>query len=333
MSKLKSPVAIILFAGFLFLCFFSCEKSANTARNDNGNNNDVAVTYDIQYGSNKDISGKLLNLKLDVYTPSGTTPGQKLPFILFVHGGGFTAGDKSSATNAMISFAEAGFVGASIDYRINTTLDPSGDPCTIDTSISNKTIYMAAQDTKAAMRFMVANAEKYNIDTSRLFFVGSSAGAVAVMNAYYLPQEDFNRHMPNVERALGGLDNADNNLTNTFRVLAIGSNSACLPSVEYINAENVVPAIFFHGGADSVIPVEKGHSYYCPNTAYVYGSISLYKRYQQLDEPAVLHIYPGGEHGPYTQDFLTQNEICFFNSVLNRKVETGSYSGETSSCP
>src|SRR6188768_128064 len=125
MIKLKSPVAKILLTSLLFLCFFSCEKTANTARNDNGNNSEVAITYNVQYGSNKDISGNLLNLKLDVYTPPGTTPGQKLPFILFVHGGGFTAGDKSSATNAMISFAEAGFVGASIDYRINTTLDPT----------------------------------------------------------------------------------------------------------------------------------------------------------------------------------------------------------------
>lgn len=334
MKTAKFPAAKVLITTALFLCFISCSKNTTDARGGSGGtNNDVAITYDVQYGSNRDIGGNLVNLKLDVYKPKDITAGQKFPFILFVHGGGFTGGDKSSATNAMISFAEAGFVGAAITYRVNTVVDPSTDPCIIDTNISNKTVYMAAQDTRAAMRFMVANAEKYNIDTSRIFLVGSSAGAIAALNAYYLTQEDFNEYIPGVENELGGLDNADNDLTNTYRIIGIGSNSACLPSVDYITADKIVPTIFFHGGADSVIPVEKGHTYYCTQTAYVYGSISLYKRYQQLGEPAVMHFYPGGEHGPYTQDFITQNEICFFNSVLNKKVESGSYSGEQSSCP
>jgi acetyl esterase/lipase len=333
MNLEKFPAVKVILTSIFFLSFLACEKNDLTSRNAN-NDDQVQVINDVQYGSNTDISGNVQNLKLDVYLPPKTTEVQKLPFVLFIHGGGFTAGDKSSGLNAMMSFAQAGFVSVSIDYRVAGSIDPTiTDPCDIDTNITNKSIYMAVQDSRAAMRYMVANAEKYHIDTSRIFLVGSSAGAVTALNAYYLTQEDFNSYIPNVESELGGIDNADNNLTNTFRIVAMGANSGCLPSVNYINAQNAVPTIFFHGGADSVIPIDKGHSYYCPNTIYVYGSRSLYKRFEQLGKPAVLHVDPQGEHGPYTQDFLTQDEICFFNSVLGRKIETGSFSGDQSSCP
>jgi acetyl esterase/lipase len=189
------------------------------------------------------------------------------------------------------------------------------------------------QDAKAAMRFMVANAAKYNIDTSKIFLDGNSAGAITVLNSYFSTQADFNQRVPGIQSLLGGVNNADNSLTNTFKVIGIAANSGCLPDPNYITSSNVVPMIFFQGGQDSVIPLRQGHAYYCPNTLYIYGTLSLYDRVTSLGESAVIHIDPEGGHGPYTDDFLMNNEICFFNSVLSRKAESGSFSGQASSCP
>ncbi|MEP6464762.1 MAG: alpha/beta hydrolase [Parafilimonas sp.] len=322
----------------LIFLFFSCSKNNTLTTRGVGNGNgggnpDVKVVSNLQYGAAKDMQGNMVNLALDIYIPANATASDKFPFIFFVHGGGFTAGDKISAANALTTFAESGFVGVSIDYRLDSSIDANTtDPCSVDSTIIQEAVYMSVQDAKAAMRYMVANAAKYNIDTSRILLDGNSAGAITILNSYYLTQSDFNKLIPGVETRLGGVDNSDNSYTNTFSVIGIAANSGCLPNPDYITSSNVVPTIYFNGGEDSVIPAKQGHAYYCPNTIYVYGSETLYQRVLDLGAPAVIHIDPTGGHGPYTEDFLTSNEICFFNSLLSKKSETGSFSGQVSSC-
>ena len=312
-------------------CFISCKKNTTVSRLPGGPS-DVKIIKDVKYGSNRNLQGNIQNLALDIYMPADLTPSEKLPLILFVHGGGFVAGDKGSAAFALQKFAEAGFVGVSIDYRVDSSADGSVDPCTVDTTVTQRALYMSVQDTRAALRFMVANADKYNIDTSRIFLDGNSAGAITVLNSHFLKQADFNALIPGIESELGGIDNADNAIRNTYSIIGIGANSGCLPNPNYITSSNVVPVIFFHGGLDSVIPINRGHAYYCPGTLYVYGSATLYNRVSDLDEATVIHVAPDGGHGPYAEDFLTDNEICFFNSVISSKVERGYYSALQSSC-
>lgn len=275
----------------------------------------------------------MVNLKLDVYIPANATASQKFPFVFFVHGGSFVTGDKSGAYNSLMTFAQEGFACASIDYRIDSSLDRLTDPCVVDSITTEKSVYMSVQDAKAALRFLVANADKYQIDTSRIFLCGNSAGAITVLNSYYLSQQDFNERVPGIEQELGGINNADNNLTNSFNIIGIAANSGCLPDPSFITSSNVRPTIYFQGGEDSVIPLRQGNAHYCPNSLYVYGTLSLYERGTSLGSPTVIHIDPEGEHGPYDDDFLTSNEICFFNSVLSKKTESGSYTGQASSCP
>ena len=170
---------------------------------------------------------------------------------------------------------------------------------------------------------MVANANKYNIDTSKIFLNGNSAGAITILNACFLTQNDFNEFIPGVETELGGIDNAGNDLTNTFKIIGMAANSGCLPGIQYIKSSSVIPIIFFHGGKDSVVPVIHGQANYCPGAMYVFGSIAMYNRLLELGASSVIHIDPEGGHGPYTENFLTNNEICFFNSVvLGKKTET-----------
>ena len=100
--------------------FISCKKSSVTDGSNGGFNSDGQVIKNVTYGSNKDLSGKV-NLALDIYIPQDATSAQKFPFILFLHGGGFIAGDKSSAVAVMEKFVKAGYVAAPIDYRLATS--------------------------------------------------------------------------------------------------------------------------------------------------------------------------------------------------------------------
>lgn len=320
----RVPKLLAVYSTLLIL-FFSCKKENSTR-----GANRADISRDVQYATNTDIDGATVNLKMDVYVPKNAGPAQFFPLILYVHGGGFSEGDKSDAQSFMLKYVDAGFVAVSINYRLMD--EDAGNACNADTLQTKYSSYMAVQDTKAALRYIVANASTYHINVSNLFISGNSAGAVTVLNTAYLSQNDFNKIIPGVESLFGSLNNSGNSLTNTFTIRGIAANSGCLPDPSYITASNVVPMILFHGGKDNVIPVDKGHTYGCSNTQFVYGSESLYARASKLETAVVAHIDPNGEHLPYSQNFLSENETCFFNSIMNKTPQSGYYTGNASSC-
>jgi acetyl esterase/lipase len=77
---------------------------------------------------------------------------------VYVHGGGWIDGNKTTSSNDWL--VEAGFVTASIDYRLTNV---AGFPAQI-------------HDVKAAVRWMRANAVHYGVDADRIGVWGSSAG-------------------------------------------------------------------------------------------------------------------------------------------------------------
>lgn len=96
-------------------------------------------------------------LKMDILRPRSD---EKYPAVVFVTGGGFLASNKGSYIQQRLAIAEAGYVVASIEYRVA--------PASVFPS--------ALEDVKAAIRFLRANSEKYNIDKSKIAIMGDSAG-------------------------------------------------------------------------------------------------------------------------------------------------------------
>ena len=83
----------------------------------------VSTTSDVVYGSAPNISGQTITLRFDLYEPTGDTVTER-PAIVWVHGGSFSSGDKTSPelVDEANTFAEKGYVNASINYR----LEPGG---------------------------------------------------------------------------------------------------------------------------------------------------------------------------------------------------------------
>lgn len=119
---------------------------------------DVAVHRDVQYGADP-------RQRLDLFTPAaGAEPGR--PLLLFVHGGGFIAGDKSTPGSPFYEnigtwAVRHGCNAANMSYRLAPQHQwPAG-----------------IEDIHAAVQWLRQHGSEFGIGAERLFLMGQSAGA------------------------------------------------------------------------------------------------------------------------------------------------------------
>ena len=92
-----------------------------------------------------------------VTVSEGTEP---FPAILYLHSGGWFQGDQTEFQRHAAHMATKGFVGATIEYRL----------------VPEARFPAQVQDSKAAVRWLRANASTYRIDTDRIGVTGGSSG-------------------------------------------------------------------------------------------------------------------------------------------------------------
>jgi len=115
----------------------------------------LSVETDVEYAKAGDVS-----LKLDIYKPKAESAKPR-PCIVWIHGGGWQGGNKSSGQGLLVPRVASGdYVGVSVGYRLT---DVAAFPAQI-------------HDCKAAIRYVRANAAKLGIDESKIGVWGSSAG-------------------------------------------------------------------------------------------------------------------------------------------------------------
>jgi len=116
---------------------------------------------------------------MDIHVPDGG--GDARPAIMLIHGGAWRWGERGNYTEAAERYAAAGYVAATIDYR----LVPAG-------------VYPAmVQDCLCALSFLRANAEAYRIDRDRIAVSGYSAGGQ--LSALLGVAWDHPAHQPDCE--------------------------------------------------------------------------------------------------------------------------------------
>ena len=145
----------------------------------------VTVTNNVTYGSAVNLSGQTITLQLDMYQPTGDTVTSR-PAIVWVHGGSFSGGSKTSAelVDEATTFAKLGFVNVSINYRLESP------GCSGSLSNCGQAIQEAWADAQTAVRFMRTNAATYGVDPNRIAIGGSSAGGITALNVGYASAED-----------------------------------------------------------------------------------------------------------------------------------------------
>lgn len=97
--------------------------------------------------------------KIDLYLAESKSP---TPLVLYIHGGGFQGGDKSSVNAGEIrAFHREGWSVAAINYRFTNVLPAPGQ-------------YL---DCGRALKFLRHHAQDYNLDPKLIASTGGSAGA------------------------------------------------------------------------------------------------------------------------------------------------------------
>ena len=114
---------------------------------------DWTVYKDIQYGVTNEEKADLYLLNRGVH-----------PCVVFIHGGGWSSGDKSAYEGRARKYALAGFHVIAINYRL--------------AKVNDKTTQWPAQlqDAQLALRWIRQNAVAFRIDPLRVGVGGDSAG-------------------------------------------------------------------------------------------------------------------------------------------------------------
>ena len=182
------------------------------------------VEEDILYKEVKNSTGELEKLYLDVYQPSGDTTGNR-PAIIWIHGGGFSGGDKNGGIekNLAAEFAKMGYVTLSINYRLRKV--PSIDWV--------GTFRDSTEDAASAVDWLVQNSKKYRVDKSHIALGGHSAGACIVTSLTYKDGE-----------------HAAWNKKSIFAVLELSGNNFWMGKAD----KNDPPCAIIHGTKDVTVP-------------------------------------------------------------------------------
>jgi acetyl esterase/lipase len=119
----------------------------------------VKIVQNLKYTKTDDP-----NVLMDIYLPPNTSARVKHPIVMFIHGGAkteYTPKDWGIYMSWGRLVAASGFVGVTFTHRLK---------------YPDKSLELGAQDVRAAIDYVRANADKYNADPDRICLATYSAG-------------------------------------------------------------------------------------------------------------------------------------------------------------
>jgi acetyl esterase/lipase len=244
-------------------------------------------------------------LLLDIYERKTEQP---TPTLIYIHGGGWTQGNKPSI-NAFWRYLMMGFSVVNIQYRLGGIAPAPA----------------AVEDSLCALYWVNKNAQKYNFDPNKIVVTGVSAGGhLALMTGMVSSPNVLIKNCP------FAVDNSPKvaAIVNWFgptdvSELLIGENpkdyaikwlngasnkteiAKLVSPINYVN-KNLPPVLSIHGSEDIIVPYSQ--------------AVKLHENLTKMGVLNGLLRLPGRKHGDFSQaeirqiynnieDFLTQNKI------------------------
>jgi len=224
-------------------------------------------------------------LGLDLFVPVSDTKARR-PVVLFVHGGGFSGGQRGDENHYAFcrDLAARGYIAATMSYRL--TMKGKSFHC--DQAAENKiqTFQAAVNDIRDATQFLREHAEELVINPDTIILAGSSAGAEAVLHAAYWTVDEFNE--------------GAQTLPNGFSYAGVISFAGAIVDEGMIQTENAIPTQLFHGTCDPLVPYGTAAHHFCqpgePGYLLLAGSLALSQRLHSLGKSYYLYTACGAGH-------------------------------------
>lgn len=227
------------------------------------------------------------DLKLTVIRHFQTDDDRRYPVIFWFAGGGWMDTDQNVHLPNLVDFAHQGYIVVGVEYRDSNKVKFPGQ----------------LEDAKAAIRYMRANADRYQADPNRFAVLGESAGGhmasmLGVTNGLKQfdkgPNLDYSSDVQVAVPFYGVVDpltakegSASDDFDFVYKNL-LGQEPEDAPDLDaaanpltYIN-DQTVPFLILHGTDDVVVPIQD--------------SESLYEKLREHNVPADLYAIQGASH-------------------------------------
>jgi len=183
----------------------------------------------------------------DVYLPKNEEKKLR-PAVLYIHGGGWSGGDKLQSSDMPKALAAHGFVVFNMNYRL---VHAGGEfPANF-------------LDVKDAMAFLASKSDEWKIDKAKIAVMGGSAGAHLAMLLAYCNNPKFKaEHYPqSVVRPMavvsyyGPCDFVKGRSGMVDEMLAKSALTGYVDAAPITYSDHGVPTLFVHGTKDDVVSI------------------------------------------------------------------------------
>ncbi len=249
--------------------------------------------------------------KLDLWLPKDADG--PVPTLIYLHGGGWVSGLRQEFSLLFLPFIEMGFAVANVQYRMgHVSPAPS-----------------AVLDCRAALRWVIYNADKYHFDVDRIVVFGHSAGGHLALMTGMLPasagldfeipggndqerQEAMMRYYAEDEEgkdelnvaaiiSWSGIADVNDLVAGMNRKGYALSWLGIVPYVEELAKRvspltyvrpGLPPILLIHGDADAIVPYSQ--------------AVRLQEALDEVDVKNILVTIPGGGHVRFKQEEITR---------------------------
>ena len=241
-------------------------------------------------------------ISLGYYFPKDYNKEKKYPTFLFIHGGGWTSHNILAGQSQWQGdhlgylaryYADKGFIGVSIDYRLARNIGQEKDYGLIE----------CYEDCCDAIDYVLNHADEYGTDTENMYLLGESAGghlAGAVATFHYDRCYTFKRTF---------LINAITDLHDMVwtKMVPRDSEHVHLAALDYAERvkflsplyqvdEHVGEIVLIHGNADACVFLEHSNCFY--------------SRMCELSKSCELHIIDQTNHAFLLAEYTKEMEAC-----------------------
>ena len=252
------------------------------------------------------------NLVLDVYSSAFDVESERA-LILYVHGGGFQAGERNSEDIEAFcrNLAGYGYLTVSMSYRLTRKDKETKFGCDCPEIEKRSTFQAAVEDVQDATYYLIENREVIGFNPQKIILAGSSAGAETVLNTAYQPPYCY------------GLDSGP------VSYAGVISMAGAIPDTTSIFEDSAIPSLLFHGTNDDLVPYATAPHHYCnesdPGYLILHGAHTIAKKLTLLNVPNWLHTTCGGGHElswkPMKEYFDEILDFCY-NFVILENGDT-----------